>query len=438
MTQEWISEFNPASEEQWKLQLLKELKGDSEKLQVQNELEEINYSIFYHPETQKKQPVNNDFLPIQRGFQKSTNQWRNGIQLTITNEKEANKKALQALMQGCDFIHFVSTDSTNWQQTLEGIGFAYIHTTFTLTDPTELQELMQVIGQENINHCSFDLPEECTDITKIKDLIKYNQFPVFQIDGFSINQCGANAIQELGFVAVQAHSRLVQLMNLGLSIDEAAACIHIRLGVGTNYFVEIAKFRAVKIIWANILKHYSPVHNCSYNCQITAEIGWVNKSLKDPNTNLLRQTTEAMSAIVGGIDRLIIHPFDACAENGSSELTQRMALNISNLLQDESYFSAVADPLGGSYAIEALTEEISIQGWNLFKKMDALPEEIQKIKWKELVEDKAKQRIESIRSSKSILIGINKFMNLKLEDTNWAKAKTFNDMNFLRLETEIQ
>jgi methylmalonyl-CoA mutase len=438
MTQEWISEFNPASEEQWKLQLLKELKGDSEKLQVQNELEEINYSIFYHPETQKKQTLDNDLLPIQRGFQKSTNQWRNGIQLTITNEKEANKKALQALMQGCDFIHFVSTGSTNWQQTLEGIGFAYIHTTFTLTDPTELQELIQVIGQENINHCSFDLPEECTDITKIKDLIKYNQFPVFQIDGFSINQCGANAIQELGFVAVQAHSRLVQLMNLGLSIDEAAACIHFRLGVGTNYFVEIAKFRAVKIIWANILKQYSPVHNCSYNCQITAEIGWVNKSLKDPNTNLLRQTTEAMSAIVGGIDRMIIHPFDACSENGSSEFTQRMALNISNLLQDESYFSAVADPLGGSYAIEALTEEMSVESWNLFKQMDALPEETQKLKWKELVEDKAKQRIEFIRISKSILIGINKFMNLKLEDTNWAKAKTFNDMNFLRLETEIQ
>ena len=438
MTQEWISEFNPASEEQWKLQLLKELKGDSEKLQVQNELEEINYSIFYHPETQKKQPVNNDFLPIQRGFQKSTNLWRNGIQLTITNEKEANKKALQALMQGCDFIHFISTGATNWQHALEDIGFAFIHSTFTLTNPTELQELLQVIGQENINHCSFDLPEECTDLSEIKDLIKHNQFPVFQIDGFSINQCGANAIQELGFVAVQAHSRLVQLMNLGLSIDEAAACIHIRLGVGTNYFVEIAKFRAVKIIWANILKHYSPVHNCSYNCQITAEIGWVNKSLKDPNTNLLRQTTEAMSAIVGGIDRMIIHPFDACSENGSSEFTQRMALNISNLLQDESYFSAVADPLGGSYAIEALTEEMSVESWNLFKQMDALPEETQKLKWKELVEDKAKQRIEFIRISKSILIGINKFMNLKLEDTNWAKAKTFNDMNFLRLETEIQ
>jgi methylmalonyl-CoA mutase len=438
MTQEWISEFNPASEEQWKLQLLKELKGDSSKLEIQNKLEEINYSTFYHPENQKKQLSESNSLPIQRGFQKSTNLWRNGIQLTITNEKEANKKALQALMQGCDFIHFVSTGSTNWQQTLEGIGFAYIHTTFTLTDPTELQELIQVIGQENINHCSFDLPEECTDITKIKDLIKYNQFPVFQIDGFSINQCGANAIQELGFVAVQAHSRLVQLMNLGLSIDEAAACIHIRLGVGTNYFVEIAKFRAVKIIWANILKHYSPVHNCSYNCQITAEIGWVNKSLKDPNTNLLRQTTEAMSAIVGGIDRMIIHPFDACSENGSSEFTQRMALNISNLLQDESYFSAVADPLGGSYAIEALTEEMSVESWNLFKQMDALPEETQKLKWKELVEDKAKQRIEFIRISKSILIGINKFTNLKLEDTNWAKAKTFNDMNFLRLETEIQ
>jgi methylmalonyl-CoA mutase len=438
MTQEWISEFNPASEDQWKLQLLKELKGDSSKLEIQNKLEEINYSTFYHPDNQKKQLSESNSLPIQRGFQKSTNLWRNGIQLTKTNEKKANKKALQALMQGCDFIHFISTGATNWQHALEDIGFAFIHTTFTLTNPTELQELIQVIGQENINHCSFDLPEECTEFSEIKDLIKHNQFPVFQIDGFSINQCGANAIQELGFVAVQAHSRLVQLMNLGLSIDEAAACIHFRLGVGTNYFVEIAKFRAVKIIWANILKQYSPIHTCSYTCQITAEVGWVNKSLKDPNTNLLRQTTEAMSAIIGGIDRLIIHPFDACSLDGSSEFTERIALNISNLLQDESYFSAVADPLGGSYAIESLTEEISVQGWNLFKQMDALPEEIQKLKWKELVENKAKQRIGFLRSSKSILVGINKFMSPAKENNNWAKANTFENMNFLRLETEIQ
>lgn len=438
MTQEWISEFNPASEEQWKLQLLKELKGDSSKLEMQNELEEINYSTFYHPDNQKEQLSDSKFLPIQRGFQKSTNHWRNGIQLLITNEKEANKKALQALMQGCDFIHFISTGSTNWQHALEGIGLAFIHTTFTLINPTELQELIQVIGQENMHHCSFSFTKNDLTNNEIKDLIKESQLPIIQIDGFSINQCGANAIQELAFISVQAHSRLVQLMNLGLSIDEAAACIHFRLGVGTNYFVEIAKFRAVKTIWANILKQYSPIHACSYTCQITAEVGWVNKSLKDPNTNLLRQTTEAMSAILGGVDRLIIHPYDACSLDGASEFTERIALNVSNLLQDESYFSAVADPLGGSYAIESLTEEISVQGWNLFKQMDALPEEIQKLKWKELVENKAEQRIGFIRSSKSILIGITKFMNPAKENSNWAKANTFENMNFLRLETEIQ
>jgi methylmalonyl-CoA mutase len=341
-------------------------------------------------------------------------------------------------MKGCDFIHFISTQATNWQQTLEGIGLAYIHTTFSLADPNELKILMTLLGKENIHHCSFSFTKNDLTNNQIKDLIKDSQIPIIQIDGFSFNQCGANTIQELAFISAQAHSSLVQLLELGLSIDEAAACIHFRLGVGSNYLVEIAKFRAVKLLWANILKHYQPIHNCSYNCQITAEIGWVNKSLKDPNTNLLRQTTEAMSAILGGIDRLIIHPYDSCSENGSSAFTQRMALNISNLLQDESYFSAVADPLGGSYAIEALTEEMSVQSWNLFKQMDALTEETQKLKWKELVEAKAKQRIEVIKNSKSILIGINKFMNPTEEFSNWAKALTFENMNFLRLETEIQ
>ena len=107
-------------------------------------------------------------------------------------------------------------------------------------------------------------------------------------------------------------------------------------------------------------------------------------------------------------------------------------------MQDESCFSAVADPLGGSYSIEGLTEDISLKSWNLFKQMDVLTEINQQLKWKELIENKAKQRIDLIRTSESILIGINKFMNLQVEDTHWAKSNSFKNMNFLRLETEIQ
>jgi methylmalonyl-CoA mutase len=437
MTQEWISEFRAVNEDEWKAQLLKELKGDESKLVVYNKIEEISYSTFHYPNEIGFDSRNSASLTVQRGFYKSHSQWRNGIQISTENEQEANKTALNALMAGCDFIHFISTKKTNWNEVLNEIGLEYIHTTFTIEDSSNFSDLINVIGQDNLRFCSFNLTREVINFNEIKDLINVNQLPVIQIDGFSFNQCGANTIQELGFVIEKAHAALVDLMNLGLTIDEAAACIHFRIGVGANYLIEIAKFRALKILWANLVKAYNPQHNCSLNCQITAEVGWVNKSLKDPHTNLLRQTTEAMSAILGGIDRLIIHPYDYCSVKGPSDLAQRMALNISNLLQDESYLATVSDALGGSYAIELLTNELAEKGWNLFKKMDVLYPESQNEEWKKLVKSKVLQRIEMLKSSELTLIGINKFLNPEKIDNKWAEAKSFLGMPFLRLETEF-
>jgi methylmalonyl-CoA mutase len=436
MTQEWISEFNSASEIEWENQLLKELKGDESKLLVENKIEEIVYSTYFYPESSDK-PNNLSKLPIQRGFLKHSGKWRNGIEISTKNEESANKKALKALMSGCDFIHFVSEGKTDWNQVLQEIGLSYIHTTFTVVDSEDFITLLNSIGHENLNFCSFNLSKETIENPSIIDLIRNHQIPLIQINGFSLNQCGANAIQELAFVVEQAHSAILDLLNLNLTIDEAAACIHFRMGVGSNYLIEVAKFRALKIIWGNILKAYQPVHNCSYNCQITAEIGWVNKSLKDPYTNLLRQTTEAMSAILGGIDRLIIHPYDACSVNGSSEFTERMAFNISNLLQDESYFSTVSDVLGGSYAIEKLTQELASKSWELFKKMDNLQNVEKEIEWTRLVKIKANQRFELLRKAEITLIGINKFPNPEKTSGDWSKAKSFHKLSYLRLETEL-
>jgi methylmalonyl-CoA mutase len=437
MTQEWISEFRAVSKEEWKAQLLKELKSDESKLVVYNEIEEISYPTFHYPGENNLDSRTSASLTVERGFYKSNSHWRNGIQIPTENEQEANKKALNALMAGCDFIHFVSSKKTNWNILLNEIGLEHIHTTFTIEDGSDFLELINLVGQDKLSFCSFDLTQKTIEISEIKDLIKMNQFPVIQIDGFSFNQCGANAIQELGFVLNNAHSALLDLMNFGLTIDKAAACVHFRVGVGTNYLIEIAKFRALKILWANIVKAYNPTHNCSLNCQITTEVGWVNKSLKDPHTNLLRQTTEAMSAILGGIDRLIIHPYDSCSLNGSSDLAQRMALNISNLLQDESYLATVSDVLGGSFSLELLTKELAEKGWELFKKIEAITPDSQKAEWKQLVNSKVMQRIEMLKSSELTLIGVNKYLNPEKIENKWKEAKTFFGMPFLRLETEF-
>jgi methylmalonyl-CoA mutase len=130
------------------------------------------------------------------------------------------------------------------------------------------------------------------------------------------------------------------------------------LGIGSNYFVEIAKIRALK--WLS--QHLCNTYQLNPEIHFSAEIGFMNKSLKDPHTNLLRQTTEAMAAISGGISELTIRPYDDLSANGSNNFSRRMALNISNILKEESYFDFVKDPLKGTYRFKSLGFSAAI-GW---------------------------------------------------------------------------
>ena len=144
-------------------------------------------------------------------------------------------------------------------------------------------------------------------------------------------------------------------MKQGLSIDQAAACVHFYFGISNNYFVESTKFKVFKALWTQIVSAYKPKNYCSNNVMITAVTGFVNKSLKDPYTNLLRQTTEAMSAINGGIDHLIILPYDLNSTNGSTDLSERMALNLS-LIKRRKLLDSVISPTNGAYVENAIFE----------------------------------------------------------------------------------
>ena len=159
-------------------------------------------------------------------------------------------------------------------------------------------------------------------------------------------------------------------MDRGLTIDEAAACLHFNVGVGSNYFYEIAKIRAIRILWSKIIETYGVSHACSYNTRITGIVGFTNKSLKDPYTNLLRQTTEAMSLAFAGVHAICVLPYDQASEKGATSLSTRMAVNIPLILQEESYLDKVIDPLSGSYTIEYLTNEIAEKAWNSFQEIE--------------------------------------------------------------------
>jgi len=440
--------FEPSSLENWISQLKRDLKEDDFlKLQKHDLIEEINFSSYLHSESNKISIQVPGKFPFTRGNKILDNKWNNGFEITVIDENSANSKALSILMKGCDFIIFNlnGTEAKDWSILLNEIQLDYLKIQIRLNSRIQFESLRSHFGNnfpstlslsidfmvlEDSDHLFESIANHCKDTT----------MPFCNVNGFSIQQCGATTWQEIGFCMATAHEYLVKLINSGLSADQAAKCIVFSIGIGSNYFLEIAKIRALRQGWATILKQYNPKHSDSYSCEIIAEIGYMNKSLQDPYTNLLRQTTEAMAAISGGVDGIIIHPFDAHSFHGSTNLSERMALNISLILKEESYFEAVIDPMGGSYMIEDLTDKIGLKAWQLFQEIEdegGIASKSGLNDFKIQVEKKAVIRKERIATNRDTLIGINKYCIQKPEENYFLNSPKYLDMETLVFEREL-
>ena len=441
-------EFASSSLESWIDQLKKDLKGvEFDKLIRKDLIEDLEYSTFHHAESNEINSQSPGLFPFTRGFKTKSNDWNNGFKINVTNEEIANAKSLDVLMKGCDLLLFDFNNSTfNWDILFTGIQFKYIKAQFTLRNKEQYLGLKEYfLGEfpENVS-LSFDYlhySENKVLFDILAEDFKQKQLPFLLVNGYSINQNGATTSQEIAFCISTAHEYIVQLIQKGYSIDQATACIHFSIGIGSNYFYEIAKIRAIKQIWASVVKEYKPIHSCSYNCEITAQTGFINKSLVDPYSNLLRQTTEAMSAISGGIENLVIQAYDSISEKGASILAERMAMNISLILKEESYFDKVIDPLGGSYAIEDLTQKIAEKSYNLFQEIEVnggIFNPDAKTILKNYISEKVVLRLAQISSKEKILIGINKFQNTNPEKNHFLSSENYLGMPNLIFERELK
>lgn len=438
--------FEIPSFEQWEERLKKDLsEEDFGKLQTIDTIEEITLSSFAHTDNSIKNDLQPGQFPFTRGLKTNSNNWSNGYYLRVENESNDNQKLLQILMKGCDLIllDLSNKQEINFNSLLNNIGLEFISTQIILESTGQWESLLTYFQGEIPTNVLINVDPITMDSHLFDTIAKHlhvKQSAVFSINGFRLLGCGANAYQEVGFAVSTGHELIYRLMNNGLNIDQAAACIHFSIGIGSNYFVEIAKFRALKTLWSQIIESYKPVHNCSYNCRITAHTIAINKSLEDPYTNLLRQTTEGMSAICGGIDGLVIYPYDLNSTNGVSALAQRMALNISLILKEESYLDAVIDPLGGSYTIEKITEEINHKAWELFKKIESfggmasIPSESY---FQEIVNETAQKRISLYEKNEKMLIGINKYPNPTKETNSYSENKSYLGIPELIIEREL-
>lgn len=249
----------------------------------------------------------------------------------------------------------------------------------------------------------------------------------------AIHEQGGTIIQELGYGIALGVERLVEQSHAGRDIDEVAKGVRFVFAIGSNYFFEIAKLRAARMLWARAVSVFQPRDESSCLMKVHACTALCNKSIYDPFANVLRATTEAMSAVIGGCDSLEVRSF---------RFSDRLAINIQRLVHEESHLDRVADPAGGSYYVEWLTDVLAQQGWRLFQQVES---EGGYTKAKSAIDNALAEsraaRDKTVSSRRRTLVGVNNYPDLNetlnepmdVPQGNWRAARPF---ELLRLKTE--
>ena len=439
-----FSEFNKVNKQEWVAKIQADLKGkELSTLHFNNEIEDIDYSAYYHNEDDAKENLQPGNFPFKRGYNDEDNSFKNAYYVSVLDEKEANKKVLWALNSGADSLIFISLkENTDWSVVLKEILFEHVHCQFIIKNLEELKELHQLLKNEvNIQlNVDFFYPSwNNDDFIQIARLLKGKQQRFCTVNGFKVQQIGANVWQEIVYSLSAGQELLLKLMKNGYSIDQAAQSITFNLGIGSNYFLESSKFRIIRELWAKIIRTHSPNDEKSYRCHVTAITTHVNKSLKDPYTNVLRQTTEAMSAINAGVDVLSVMPFDIFSKNGTSDLSERIALNISSIVSEESYLNKVIDPFGGSYSIEKISSFLIEKSWKEFGVLEQNGGIFNPEAFKQFISkviEKRNLKINLFKKGETTGIGVNIYPPLKETKNEWDIPTLFLNIPPLILEEE--
>ena len=237
------------------------------------------------------------------------------------------------------------------------------------------------------------------------------------VNATSWSEAGGSATQELAFGLAAGVEYLRELQNRGIDPAVAAARLRFSFAIGPQFFPEIAKFRAIRLLWSRAVSAFGAKVEASARSAVHARTGRWNKTLYDPQVNLLRVTTEALSAVLGGCDSLHIGPYDEVA-GVTDDFSRRIARNVHPLLAEEFHFAATADPAGGSWFVEKLTDELARKAWTLFQEIEqagGLAAALRRGTPQQMVAATAEAKDGAIAQRRAGLVGTNLFPNLKAE-----------------------
>ena len=393
-----FTEFTAPTTQEWLDKIQVDLKGaDFQKRLVWRTNEGFNVQPFYRKEDLKdlKTPdaLPGEF-PFVRGNKKDSNVWYVRQNIEVTDAKEANKKALDILNKGIDSLGFrlkgnmVSKETV--ESLLDGIYCDCIEINFA-TCPRHSLELAEILvayfaekgydKEKVVGSIEFDpmakMVMKGKDVTPLLEngpklveaLKEYPNFRCIAVSSDALNNAGAYIAQELGYALAWGNEYLQQLTDAGVDVDLAAKSIKFNMGVSENYFMELAKFRAARLLWAQIVKQYEPKCDCACKMIVNATTSTYNQTLFDSYVNLLRSQTEAMSAALGSVHSMVVTPFDAPYEE-ATDFSERIARNQQLIIKEESHFDRIVDPGAGSYYIEHLTDALAQEAWKIFLKVE--------------------------------------------------------------------
>ena len=412
-----FNEFEPVSAKQWKQKIQVDLKGaDYNETLVWESLEGIAVKPFYHSEDlENKKPY-----PLS-----APKTFKIAEMAEIGDTSEAKQQVLNALDKGAESIFYkVKKPSTVWKDVLAGIDFKNtpLYFEFTFLDEDSVLRLLELFGDKKQVHLMLDpighlaktgnwsgqAPDDLGSLAKVIGKAKNGQIgSVLAVDTSIYQNAGANMVQQLAYAMAHANEYLNYLSNA--SALKNALPITFKVAVGSNYFFEIAKIRALRLLWKTLAKEFGLINDCL----ILAVPSKRNKTLYDYNVNMLRTTTECMSAVLGGANTICNLPYDVLYHE-KNDFADRMARNQLLILKNESYFDGAAVASEGSYYIETVTGQLAEKALELFKRLEKAGGFINQLKEGTIqrkIRESATKEQQLFDAGKLVLVGTNKYPN---------------------------
>lgn len=439
-----FTEFPPVTTRQWEDKIREDLKGaDYDKKLIWQTIDGIKVRPYYREEDLAELPFLNTHpgaFPFIRGFKTRNNDWDICQEIVVKSFREANSKARSLLDKGITSPKFILSERipkniNDLEELLDGIDLQVIpvHFSVSLMDPSLLGLIHELVTKKSYDpsvirgSVDFDpfgklfrsgnyYKDKENDLVSLKESLVFagKNLPSFRVISVSadlFHQAGASITQELGLALATGIEYLDALTDLGLKPEHICRHILFNFSTGSDYFPEIAKLRSARTLWSVVTKAFNPGNEDPDRMVINSSTSCWNQTILDPYNNLLRATTEAMSAILGGTDSLTVMPFDYASGN-YGEFSERLARNMQLILREEAYFGKVADPSAGSYYIEILTDKISENAWKIFNDVENAGGIVKAFgdgTIQDMIEAKANDKLNRIAQRKDKLVGINRY-----------------------------